>query len=285
MAEAAKKAYEADLARIEQEERLQRSREQSAAAEQAAHYERLRKEEEARNAHYAEQSRINDRRIATAQHALDLANQAVADKSAALEAAKIDQAKKLQELNAIKGSAPPSSPVTAAPPSSPVALPPGIKITSVRYGTGDVTKHLVHANGQSSFSYQVDARVLGDPQPGVAKAFAVSWDYNGVRQPDIQIPAEAHGKSINIGSAAAAPPPSGIKINSVRYGTGDVTKHLVHANGLSSFSYQVDARVLGDPQPGVAKAFAVSWDYNGVPQPNIQIPAEAHGKSINLGGH
>jgi hypothetical protein len=121
------------------------------------------------------------------------------------------------------GPASPPAPGQATAPAAPVPLPPvvdGIRVVRAVYGLNcsaaqpDVTRHAALAcNGKASCSYMVDARVIGDPAFGCAKAYEVNYECLAGGRPvfgrGAGVGPEASGKEVQLSCAGpgAAPQP------------------------------------------------------------------------------
>lgn len=178
-----------------------------------------------------------------------------------------------------------------------VPTPPAVN----RVSEGNVTKLVDKTCIFYKCDLLVDDKSWGDPAPGCAKDFTVSYRCRGDQKlRTASIDAEAAGKTAKLD--CYVPPPSAIAILSATYGQscsgflpptgatnwvreGNVTEQVREACAGTDnrCTFRVDNVHWGDPADGCGKDFSVSYQCKGEQQPRTAgIGAEAAGKKVKL---
>ena len=212
-------------------------------------------------------------------------------------------------------------------PERPQRTPVEISIDAATYGancgaqSGNATNDLaLSCNGKASCTYSVQVQRIGDPDPGCAKNFSVTYsclpEAKGLHR---ELPGEAGLGSVldldcteaHRAVAAPANPPltqaearpassefnsgakgsHGLYIRSATYGAncgaaaGNATQDVASScNGKTQCDYSVRVDHLGDPAPKCAKDFVASYSCApGTAVLQKQVPAEAgFGRILSL---
>lgn len=154
-----------------------------------------------------------------------------------------------------------------------------LTITRAVYGvvgrTVDVTGIVQSRMLNNQLDLEVAGNLLGDPAPGSVKELVVTYEQAGRT-----LEARARdGERLRLGSPLAGaatpapvalppPPPTGLKIISALYGSGnrvlDVTGNLASRVATNRLAVSVDNKTMGgDPAVAADKVLNVSFEWNG----------------------
>jgi hypothetical protein len=172
---------------------------------------------------------------------------------------------------------------------------PGVQVEAATYGGGgcgsiSVTSTVRSAcEGRTTCPYFVDHHVLGDPDPGCAKPFTVSYRCAGGALRSLTIP-NASGKTANLDCSKISILRATYGMNLVQTGElgldkiGNATADMeASCANRSSCSYRITVDRLGDPAWGKSKDFVVEHTCDGRFGVAVtKVADSAEGQSVTL---
>lgn len=154
------------------------------------------------------------------------------------------------------------------------------------YATNHVSKQ---CDNKYVCNYAINVNDLGDPAPGCAKTFEVSYAcvWNGVAK-TMTVQPEANGKTLRL-DCMYQNPAYGLTVQSASYGLnvgapyGNATTFVSDVcKGKSRCQYYISVGELGDPVPGYTKDFRVNYTCGDGVNRQAFSSAEANGKVVDL---